>query len=1049
MRFHIKSSVFRLITATVFASVALLVFPQEQPKAAADWQIEGMAAALEDPIPEVRRYALEKLNNNEGDYVDWRTFPSSKVVPFLRDPDSRTRVAAVSALGAIQAKEQAGELVKLLKNPDSEIRQAAITALGAMQAKEQAGELVKLLKNPDSEIRQAAITALGAMQAKEQAGELVKLLQNSDSNIRRAAITALGAIQAKEQAGELVKFLRDSDPEIREAAIVELGAVQAKEQAGEIVKLLKDPNAQIRRHAITTLAEIQAKEQAGEIAKLLRDKDVVIRAYAISALGAMQAKEQAGEIVKQLKDPDSGILLSAITALGEMQAREQAGEIVKLLKDPSAEIRRHAISALGAIQAREQVGEIVKLLKEPNVEIRSAAISALGEMQAKEQVGEIVKLLKDPDSDIRQAAVSALGRMQAKEQAGELLKLLKTESVVSLYEYIVSALKELAPFPRTILPPLSEAYYFSHEKQNEVRFLCYYLTGGDSSVKLLLRRIMFEVGTDQKPVAFASLEQASMALKLFHEVLPAKPTSSGFSRDAEEQILQIAREWRGRWSPADGALFSALKEQMSEDSVANLEAIIQTPWWEIALQKLWKIIAIQIVFWVLLLYFYPTSPTVQAFFFWNRWARKFFGLGYVDLCLTWIPLLRNRLLIPFHEELLADAQVKDQGTSEYFEDVQIREGDRCSPLKEAIAEVTGQIVLEGESGLGKSMFLRRLTGSAKEPIVYLPAGSCDQGVFEAIQIRLKGKAGDEAFLKSIIWSGGLRIVIDGLNEVTVETREKIRRFLEDFPKAHVLLATQPMLWKRPPKARVLMLLPLSDDRILAFLESRFGTFGASVGMSEPEYKAKCQVYVAEVLDSFQSEVERSSARLVLSNPMDLTTVAQILASGGEPTLKNLQEQQFARVNSEFKRTHQGQEFPLKQFCESVYARLLEDKLDLDSGQFFEEIQTMVNHKMVLVHNTIDKDGKGIQEWVFRHDKIRDYFLIQAFFHDLDKRIQDHIDDSRFRGVYLMLASRLPVTQARELKDVLVERAAETKDHHLSDAVVEVLKTRKAALGQSA
>src|SRR5215467_1035187 len=63
---------------------------------------------------------------------------------------------------------------------------------------------------------------------------------------------------------------------------------------------------------------------------------------------------------------------------------------------------------------------------------------------------------------------------------------------------------------------------------------------------------------------------------------------------------------------------------------------------------------------ILLLRLYPTSTKVQAFFFWNRWARKFFGLGYVDLCLTWIPFLRNRLLAPFKEELLADAQIGDK-----------------------------------------------------------------------------------------------------------------------------------------------------------------------------------------------------------------------------------------------------------------------------------------------------------------------------------------------------------------------------------------------------
>lgn len=358
-------------------------------------------------------------------------------------------------------------------------------------------------------------------------------------------------------------------------------------------------------------------------------------------------------------------------------------------------------------------------------------------------------------------------------------------------------------------------------------------------------------------------------------------------------------------------------------------------------------------------------------------------------------------------------------------------------------------MLQGESGLGKSMFVRQLVKKVKDPVVYLPAGDCECGVLELIQIRLKGKASDGSFLKSIIWSGGLRIVIDGLNEVTVETREKIRSFLNDFPKAHVLLTTQPLLWKRPAKVKALRLLRLSDDRILRFLESRYSCFGPSAVLTESEYTEKCRQYIADVFGSAQSEEDRSVARLVLSNPMDLSTAAQILASGDRPTLSNLQQQQFDRMSYEFKDKNTGQNFPVRQFSESVYERLLRDELALDSDQFFAAIQIMIMHKMALVQSHSEADGSSKQKWVFRHDKIRDFFLVQAVLMQEEERVPKHIDDPRFRGVYLMLASQLPLNQARALKDTLVDHSAETKDHNLSDAVVEILKTRKATLLQVA
>jgi hypothetical protein len=50
---------------------------------------------------------------------------------------------------------------------------------------------------------------------------------------------------------------------------------------------------------------------------------------------------------------------------------------------------------------------------------------------------------------------------------------------------------------------------------------------------------------------------------------------------------------------------------------------------------------------------------------------------------------------------------------------------------------------------------------------------------------------------------------------------------------------------------------------------------------------------------------------------------------------------------------------------------------------------------------------------------------------------------------LMLASLIPFEQARELRDALVDHAAETKDHHLSDGVVQILKNRKPSSAKTA
>ena len=1044
---------------------------QIQRPPVAKWQEDGITAALDDPLPAVWVEALDEL----AKFSQVGHISSSRVARLLSHPDNSVRTAALQALGVMRATDQADAVERLLADPVVGVRGSAARALGEMGAVDRTAAVAKLLNDPGAYARSSAADSLGLLKARDRAGEIAKLLGDRDPMVRRSAVQALGAIKAPDQMIELVRKLHDPDLLVRSFAVRALGAMPSSLESAQVAKLLADPDPVVRVAAIQALGAMRARDYAAQVAAGLNDSSPAIRSFAAQALGAMQANNRVADLVRLLNDPNSGARSGAATALAELQAANQVPNLVKLLRDPDAATRIAAANALARIQAGDHAALVATLLEDPDDNARASAARALGAMQAKQETANVAKLLRDPEgnvraaaalslaalnatdripevakltrddfSDARGAAAQALGKLKARSYAPELVRLLRDTDEDGDVAYDADqALIAVGPIPEDQVVGLAEYFYFNHAAQTRARFLCYYLTGGAPKTQLVIRRIMFE--PHQQPARLSTIGEARNTLQAFHEVMPAVRTDSNFADDADRQILEITARWKGQWSPAgDHALFAALRRQMGENSALALDAMVAEPWWLAVANRFWKIVAIHLAFWFLLLYFYPSSPHVQAFFFWNRWARRFIGLGYVDFFLTWVPPLRNRLLAPFREELAADARTGDETLKEYFDDLQVQLLGAATRMRldEGIHEVRGQIVLEGESGLGKSMFLRRLVRNARVAIAYLPAEACDAGVAEAIQRKLKGKASDETFLKSIIWSGGLRIIIDGLNEVSVETREKIRRFLDDFPKAHVLLATQPMLWKRPPKAKVFRLLKLSDDRILSFLESRYVTFTPPVPMTEAGYVARCKDYLDDVLGGSQSEEDQSAARLVLSNPMDLTTAARILIRGERPTLNNLQQQQFEKAREEFDDTHPGQEFPLRQFSESVYDRRLSDELALDTSTFFEAVEALVVHKMVLEQNDQDSEGKPTKKWVFRHDKIRDYFLMQAVLAQQDDRIPKHVDDPRFRGVYLMLASQLPLDQARDLRDALVDRASETKDHHLSDEVVQILKTRR-------
>ncbi|MEO1068460.1 MAG: hypothetical protein AAFW95_04985, partial [Cyanobacteria bacterium J06638_6] len=449
------------------------------------------------------------------------------------------------------------------------------------------------------------------------------------------------------------------------------------------------------------------------------------------------------------------------------------------------------------------------------------------------------------------------------------------------------------------------------------------------------------------------------------------------------------------------------------------------------------------LFWLALVAIYPTSPQVQAIFFWNPKVRKIFGLGYVELALTWVPWLRAKLFAPFRANLLAEADQGEAGEVAYFagSDVVQQGGNPRQLLVQAIPDLKGQVVLEGESGLGKTMAVKQLVNRTRHIAVYLPARRCVGGVIEAIQDRLHGPTQDTEFLQSLIYSGAIDICIDGLNEVTPDTRAKISLFAETYFKGNLLIATQPMDWVPPTNATVYVLQPLTAEQIGAFLQSRAPTLPALAPVQGAQYSQACRTFIEGLKpDQLGQELMAQT----LSNPMELTLVAQLIAEGKLPDLLNLQQQQYNAMASRYGHIHLNQPFPLLAFAEMAYEMRLADQFTIPAEPWFKELNCMVDYRMVLSRQLNNATGGTVTEWRFRHEKIQDFFIVQTFWGEENERPAKHLGDPRFRGVYLLLAIELPLDQAMQLRELLIDHAVKTKDHTVSDRFIELLKSRSAA-----
>ena len=72
----------------------------------------------------------------------------------------------------------------------------------------------------------------------------------------------------------------------------------------------------------------------------------------------------------------------------------------------------------------------------------------------------------------------------------------------------------------------------------------------------------------------------------------------------------------------------------------------------------------------------------------------------------------------------------------------------------------------------------------------------------------------------------------------------------------------------------------------------------------------------------------------------------------------------------------------------------------------------------------------------------DFFLVQAFLGEGNKRPMEHMNDPRFRGAYLQLATLMPMEAARQLERELIDYAADSKDHSVSDNYIQLLRDRR-------
>jgi hypothetical protein len=199
------------------------------------------------------------------------------------------------------------------------------------------------------------------------------------------------------------------------------------------------------------------------------------------------------------------------------------------------------------------------------------------------------------------------------------------------------------------------------------------------------------------------------------------------------------------------------------------------------------------------------------------------------------------------------------------------------------------------------------------------------------------------FIRSVVHTKAMMVIIDGLNEVSADTREKVSTFAREMSKGDIFIGTQPIEWTPPTQGKMIELLPLDRSETERFLLSRPAGSDTMQKCYGRDYANAVAVFIHHALDEAPTEDDRRAAALMLCNPFDLSLAADLLAQGTMPQATSLIDEAFRLADEGTAaqpghRAVAGQPFPLIHFGRHAVEMRVEDRNWFKADEFPTELK---------------------------------------------------------------------------------------------------------------
>jgi HEAT repeat protein len=328
--------------------------------------------AADDPHEDVRRAAIEQLPLLQHP----RAIP--RFLAALANDTPRNRAAAAHAAGFVDDAASDEALVHALDDADAwvryfaagsvarrrsiaavpalvehalrdsatHVRIAALRALGALEAPHLADVAAALVRDPDADLAAAALAALASAADPRVDDLLVEAGQSSNPACRAPAVHALASRPGRQSAEVLGWAARVDEPRgLRAIAIEALrrqadGAGDRRPAAETLLALAVERD--VREHALTALASLPASA-VDTIAAGLTAERLPVRLAAVEALARMRHRRASEALAVALHDAAPAVRSAAVAAFGRL-GTPSIGPVIAELEatDPDDAVRRRA-----------------------------------------------------------------------------------------------------------------------------------------------------------------------------------------------------------------------------------------------------------------------------------------------------------------------------------------------------------------------------------------------------------------------------------------------------------------------------------------------------------------------------------------------------------------------------------------------------------------------------------------------------------------------------------------------------------------------------------